>query len=112
LSSVALRAIHLNRATCTLTAYEGDAAVLHVPACVGEDNEVGAYSFTAQAQSAISGRYHGVPWITIFGEIAVRGAYWHNRFGALRPGPGIDIPPAAARWLYRWANEWTRFTIL
>lgn len=112
--SEGVRGITLDRAARTVTAYAGDRAVLRAPALVGDAVVAGEYPLTAQQISARHQaehvEYHGTPWITVFGEIRLMGAYWHHRFGAVMPGYDVQVAPAAARWLYRWAGA--RFTVV
>jgi len=46
----------------------------------------------------------GVPWICYITEngVAFHGTYWHNDFGKQRSHGCINLPPQAARWIYRW----------
>jgi hypothetical protein len=44
-----------------------------------------------------------VPWTFYYrGNYAIHGAYWHNVFGEQRSHGCTNIPPADARWLFRW----------
>ncbi len=46
----------------------------------------------------------GVPWVSYITDdgISFHGTYWHNDFGAPRSHGCINLPPHAAKWLYRW----------
>lgn len=45
----------------------------------------------------------GVPFDCYFwGSVAIHGAYWHNDFGRPRSHGCVNLPPAAARWIFRW----------
>jgi hypothetical protein len=48
----------------------------------------------------------GVPWICYITEagIAFHGTYWHNDFGKQRSHGCINLPPQAARWIFRWTQ--------
>ena len=48
----------------------------------------------------------GVPWVLYIKEngISLHGTYWHNDFGRARSHGCINLPPAAARWVYRWTQ--------
>lgn len=48
----------------------------------------------------------GVPWICYISEngVAFHGTYWHNDFGKPRSHGCINLPPQAARWIYRWTQ--------
>jgi L,D-transpeptidase catalytic domain/TAT (twin-arginine translocation) pathway signal sequence len=46
----------------------------------------------------------GVPFCTYFTAegAAVHGTYWHNDFGHPRSHGCVNVPPAVAKWVYRW----------
>lgn len=47
----------------------------------------------------------GVPWVSYFaGAVAFHGTYWHNDFGFPRSHGCINLPPAAAKWIFRWST--------
>lgn len=48
----------------------------------------------------------GVPWVSYITDegISFHGTYWHNDFGAPRSHGCINLPPHAAKWLYRWTT--------
>jgi lipoprotein-anchoring transpeptidase ErfK/SrfK len=48
----------------------------------------------------------GVPWNTFFDMegAAIHGAYWHNDFGIPRSHGCLNVPIAAARFIYRWVH--------
>ncbi len=46
-----------------------------------------------------------VPYIQYFHQgYALHGAYWHDKFGRLRSHGCINLPPAAAAWLFEWTE--------
>jgi lipoprotein-anchoring transpeptidase ErfK/SrfK len=46
-----------------------------------------------------------VAWTMYFsGNYALHAAFWHDRFGAVRSHGCVNLPPADARWLFRWAT--------
>ncbi|MCG8553950.1 MAG: L,D-transpeptidase [Proteobacteria bacterium] len=46
-----------------------------------------------------------VPWAMFFDRnFALHGAFWHNRFGRPRSHGCVNLSPADARWLFRWAG--------
>jgi lipoprotein-anchoring transpeptidase ErfK/SrfK len=49
---------------------------------------------------------NGVPWISYFTEtgIAFHGTYWHNDFTTPHSHGCINLPIAAARWVYLWTQ--------
>ena len=48
----------------------------------------------------------GIPWISYLdvNGISFHGTYWHNNFGVAMSHGCINLPPAAAKWIYRWTN--------
>ena len=46
----------------------------------------------------------GVPWVTYFTDsgVAFHGTYWHNNYGEPRSHGCVNLPIAAARWIYLW----------
>lgn len=46
----------------------------------------------------------GVPWVCYLTKsgVAIHGTYWHNDFGSPRSHGCINLPSAAARWIFRW----------
>lgn len=46
-----------------------------------------------------------VPWTMYFDyEIGLHGAYWHDSFGYRHSHGCVNLPPAAAQWLYQWTT--------
>ncbi len=104
--------VEITLSTHMLTALEDNTAVLTAPVSLGADIEP-ASCMIQRRQPAITWsdgaegqtRY-GVPWTIDLGAAGLlAGAYWHNRFGAVAPGPALQVPPALARWLYHWLND-------
>ena len=46
-----------------------------------------------------------------YGAYAIHGAYWHNKFGSRVTHGCVNVPPAAAEWLYNWADIGTRVEV-
>lgn len=49
-----------------------------------------------------------VPYIMYFdrlNEIALHGAYWHNRYGYKHSHGCVNMPPLDAEWVYYWSAE-------
>ena len=61
-----------------------------------------------------SGKYHlkNVPNIMYFYQgYAIHGAYWHNNFGRPASHGCVNVPLAAAEWLYKFADQGTRVEV-
>jgi lipoprotein-anchoring transpeptidase ErfK/SrfK len=39
-----------------------------------------------------------------YGAYAIHGAHWHNKFGSGVSHGCVNLPPAAAEWVYNWAD--------
>jgi lipoprotein-anchoring transpeptidase ErfK/SrfK len=55
----------------------------------------------------------GVPWNLYFtyqGAV-IHGAYWHNNFGQMWSNGCVNLPPAQAEKLYRWAELGTKVIV-
>lgn len=48
----------------------------------------------------------GIPWISYFtqGGAALHGTYWHNDYGRQHSAGCVNLPPEAAKWLFRWTT--------
>ena len=48
----------------------------------------------------------GVPFVCYFTDtwIATHGTYWHNDYGRPRSHGCVNLPPDAARWVWRWTT--------
>jgi hypothetical protein len=109
--------IALDRASQTMIVREDGRALLRLPVSTGA--ELAAGPFALERGAAGGGRaevgaeqFAGVPWQLSFERgWQIAGAYWHNRFGAVSPGPAVQIIPEAARWLYQWIDDETTIAI-
>lgn len=47
----------------------------------------------------------GVPWVSYFTTtgVSLHGTYWHNDYGTPHSHGCVNLPPAAAKWIYRWS---------
>jgi hypothetical protein len=55
----------------------------------------------------------GVPWTLYFtaGGAAIHGTYWHENFGTQHSHGCVNLLPADAKLLYRWADLGTKVTV-
>lgn len=55
----------------------------------------------------------GVPWNLYFTKdgAVIHGAYWHNSFGRSYSNGCVNLPPASAEKLYKWADLGTKVII-
>jgi lipoprotein-anchoring transpeptidase ErfK/SrfK len=111
--------IHVDLATQTVTAFEGDIPVLISRCASGAgdtktpqgdfrtyhkgpsihmtnegDDEVGIYDLP------------GVPWCSFFTGtgVAFHGTYWHNDYGRPRSHGCVNLPSMDAKFIYRWTS--------
>ncbi len=110
------RWMHIDLKEQTLTAYdESDRPMLATLVSSGLDThrtptgtyrlEIRYISKTMRGPDPVHGIYEvaEVPWTFYYrGNYAIHGAYWHNVFGEQRSHGCTNIPPADARWLFRW----------
>jgi hypothetical protein len=101
-----------------LLAYEGDRAVLASRIATGRtgfESPIGAFTTFHKRPT-----YHmfggadefsifdlpGVPWDTYITDtgVAIHGTYWHNDFGKPHSHGCINMPPEAAKWIFRWTT--------
>jgi uncharacterized protein YraI len=108
--------IEIDLARQWLYAYEGDVRVFDAPVTTGRDGwntPRGRFSVYAKVPlQDMSGNMRGESWhvpdvphaMFIVGDVALHGTYWHNLFGSgVRISHGcINLPLAAAEWLYNW----------
>jgi hypothetical protein len=54
----------------------------------------------------------GVPWVCYItpNGISFHGTFWHNDFGKPRSHGCINLPSAAAQWIYRWTQPAVPFS--
>jgi len=114
------KTIHVDTATQTVTAFEGDTAVL-VARCSsgGKSTKTPLGDFlTYHKGSTIhmtndgasgAGRgfdLPGVPWVTFFTSTGVsfHGTYWHNDYGTPRSHGCVNLLPEDAKFIYRWSS--------
>lgn len=116
----------------TLSAYEGDTEVLHVPISSGvadfgvtengipTDTPTGTFHVSLKTPSRHMGdgdltsdyeayELLGVPWVNIFHAYGVgfHGTYWHNNFGNRMSHGCVNMRNEDAKWLYRWTTPIT-----
>ncbi len=118
--------IDINLTDQTLTAYEGDEAVLATRVATGavfsssdgvdRDFRTPAGLFRVwrkrPSRHMEGGTWGvdyfdlpGVPWVSYFtGGIALHGTYWHNDYGRQRSHGCVNLTPEHARWLYLWTE--------
>lgn len=109
------RWIEVNLTDQTLTAWQGDVAVMHTyissgrsptPTVTGHFKIGQKYS----SQRMVGPGYDlpGVPWVMYFhGGYAIHGAYWHNNFGTPMSHGCVNMTPGESQILYNWAPAGT-----
>lgn len=114
----------------SLTAYEGDTAVLRTSISSGlpspenlpedeipTDTPTGYFRITLKMPSRHMGdgrltrqvdayELPGVPWVMAFHETgaALHGCYWHNHYGRKMSHGCVNLRNADALWLFRWSD--------
>jgi len=101
-----VRQLILDRAGAQILAREDGREVLRLPVAVPPEAQAGWFGpdavDLAHRPAALIGDYHGAAWVLEGGSLRIYGAYWHHRFGEAGQGPGWEVAPWAARWLYGW----------
>jgi len=118
--------IDVNTFEQTLAAYEGDRMVYATLVSSGLPywaTDPGLFRVYAKVKIAkMSGRdglpdyyfLEDVPYAMYFNrDMALHGAYWHDKFGFKHSHGCVNLPPQDAEWLYNWttpaasASNWT-----
>ena len=112
--------IYVDTATQSVTAFEGDKAVL-VARCSsggkGTKTPLGVFQtfhkgptihMTNDGESGAGHGYDlpGVPWVSFFtgtGD-SFHGTYWHNDYGKPRSHGCVNLTPADAKFIYLWTQ--------
>jgi LysM repeat protein len=108
--------IDVNLSTQTLVAYEGQTAVFRTAVSTGTwrtPTVAGTYRIYVKYVSAgMSGPGYNlpnVPYVMYFYRgYGLHGTYWHNNFGTPMSHGCVNLPTAAARWVYNWAPVGTK----
>jgi len=119
--------VEVNLIEQNLTAYEGDKIVLHtlvstgipgmnLPGQIPTDTPKGRFNIEVKMPSKHMGdgqltsdifayELPGVPWNSFFHEtgVAFHGTYWHQNYGRKMSHGCVNMTPAEAKWLFRWA---------
>ncbi|MEW6716714.1 MAG: L,D-transpeptidase [Chloroflexota bacterium] len=123
------KTIHISLNKQTLTAYEGDKAVLHTRVSSGIPSQRrtanGIPTITPSGDFAIdrkmpvrhmgNGRLTnnlsayelpGVPWVCFFHStgVALHGTYWHDNYGTPMSHGCVNLSPQDAKWIFRWTT--------
>lgn len=110
-----VRWIEVNLTNQTLTAWQGDVAVLHTAVSTGTyrtPTVTGRFAINTKLSSQrMTGPGYdlpGVPWVMYFySGYAIHGAYWHNNFGTPMSHGCVNMRPNEAQMLYAWADYGT-----
>jgi lipoprotein-anchoring transpeptidase ErfK/SrfK len=113
----------------TLTAYEGEKAVLQTkvssgvptngpsPNDIPTDTPTGHFRIQVKVPSKHMGdgeltsdinayELVGVPWVSFFHQIgvALHGTFWHDNFGRRMSHGCVNLRNEDAKWIYRWSH--------
>ncbi len=113
------RRIEVDLSDQTLTAWQGDVAVLHTAVSTGRaeyPTVTGTWPIRIKLRSTrmIGPGYDtpDVPWtMYFFRGYAVHGAYWHNNFGTPVSHGCVNMRPDEAKLLFDWASVGTNVTV-
>lgn len=107
--------IEVNLSEQTLTAWQGDVAVMHTSISSGRANTptvTGRFTignkYKAQRMSGPGYDLPNVPWVMYFySAYAIHGAYWHNNFGTPMSHGCVNMRSNESQMLYEWAPSGT-----
>ena len=107
--------IEVNLSEQTLTAWQGDVAVLHTLISSGRSGTptvTGRFTignkYKAQRMTGPGYDLPNVPWVMYFySGYAIHGAYWHNNFGTPMSHGCVNMRNNEAQMLYEWAPAGT-----
>ncbi len=118
------RFVYVNLAEQTLTVYDGCKLVFATLISSGENalwTFPGRFAIlykvdytTLQPPEGSTSTYYieGVPYfMTYYGNLGFHGAYWQDAFGAPSSHGCINMSPADATWLFKWAQIGDRVVI-
>ncbi len=105
------RWIEVDLTNQTLTAWQGDVAILYTSissGLPGTPTVTGRFQIGVKYQSQrMTGPGYdlpGVPWVMYFyGSYALHGAYWHNNFGTPMSHGCVNVRVGESEMLYNWA---------
>jgi LysM repeat protein len=107
--------IEVNLSEQTLTAWQGDVALMHTYISSGRSGTptiTGRFTignkYRAQRMTGPGYDLPGVPWVMYFyGGYAIHGAYWHTNFGAPASHGCINMRVNESEMIYTWAPAGT-----
>jgi LysM repeat protein len=108
--------IDVSLSTQTLTAYQGETAVLQTRVSTGVrwyPTVAGTFKIYAKyASTRMRGPGYdlpNVPYVMYFYRgYGLHGTYWHNNFGTPMSHGCVNLPTDDAKWLFNWAPVGTR----
>lgn len=113
------RWIEIDLSDQTLTAWQGDVAVLRTTVSTGKASTptvTGDFrinlKYKSQHMTGDDYDLPGVPWVMYFFEdYAIHGAYWHANFGIPTSHGCVNMRIPEAEALYQWAAEGTEVVV-
>jgi LysM repeat protein len=107
--------IEINLSEQSLTAWQGDVAVMHTSISSGRSNTptvTGRFTignkYKAQRMTGPGYDLPNVPYVMyFFSGYAIHGAYWHTNFGTPMSHGCVNMWPNESRMLYEWAPAGT-----
>ncbi|MEZ4557851.1 MAG: LysM peptidoglycan-binding domain-containing protein [Caldilineaceae bacterium] len=113
------RRIEVNLSAQTLTAYQGDVAIMQTTVSTGKwstPTVQGTFHIGTKyaSQDMYGDDYYlpGVPWVMYFYEgFAIHGAYWHANFGTPTSHGCVNMRPDEAEILFDWAAQGTEVVV-
>lgn len=113
------RWIDVNLSSQTLTAWQGNTAVMYTnisSGVAGTPTITGHFTIGRkyQSQTMVGADYRipNVPWVMYFyGGYAIHGTYWHNMFGTPMSHGCVNMRVGEAQTLFNWASAGTEVVV-
>ena len=105
--------VEISLADQLLVAFEGDEPMFatRISGGVGGDHATprGRHDITFKSPSRhMVGEDFDLPGVSFdsyfWGGVAIHGTYWHNDFGRPHSHGCVNVPPEAAKWIFRWTT--------
>lgn len=96
------RRLRLDSSTAELIALEDEREMLRAPVAVPQSALARTMTLSHRFPGMTADDHYGACWALHFGDSALYGAYWHNRFGRQVDATGWEVAPWTARWLFSW----------
>lgn len=99
------RTLTLDRARGILRAQEDGQEVLSAPAAAPVGAMRGVWPLSGASPTLTAGGWPGAAWGLRSDGPSLYGVHWHHQLEGVSEGPGWEVSPWVARWLYGWLPD-------